>query len=92
MSLFKFKVSYHNDEKLPYSCDDLALALHYLYLENQKQTYIPEPIMTQIDKADNIVGDDDDQIKEKNIGEGYLATYNEQEMDKLKAEVEEMKQ
>ena len=31
--------------------------------------------MTQIEGADNIVGDDDGQIKEKSIGEGYLAAY-----------------
>jgi hypothetical protein len=91
MSLFKFKVSYRNDDKLPYSCDDLALALHYLYQQNQKKVYVSEPIMTQLDVVNNIFEEDAEPVLEKKFDGEYIAAFKDQEMDKLKYEVNEMK-
>jgi hypothetical protein len=46
MSLHQFKVSYKNTDKLPYTIDDIALALHYLSRENKNKDYVAEPLMT----------------------------------------------
>ena len=83
MSLHQFKVSYKNTDKLPYTIDDIALALHYLSRENKNKDYVAEPLLTQMPTKDEME-DNDNQIKENKVEDNYIVAHLTEENENLK--------